>query len=729
MGNLEAGGANNLAGGGGVAFDIGITAKVRPGAGEMAKLREACGLMLASRENYDAGKEADAVGLLMECDDDVEEFVRKGTRGKKQLRAREVVYQAFVARMMRRDLVGAATILWPKHVFDAEPWAVGKIWGAMDDGSYVSVLGGGGVGKSYSVGVRYFMEFVHDPDATRVDLVSKNDEKLKKLFADFVNLHRQACVKLPGSVEAETISTDKMGGWGIFRNLIRAGEESSSVLKGTHEKPRTIVHPVYGHRTARFVMIDEAQDVSPAVFDDVGNILLSIRSDDGDGGKRRMRQITLTANPSLPNSRYGEQNKPVGGWSVMNDDMEDWIAKLGARCVRVDALKTENVKSGKDLFQGMITAAGVRKQLTMCDGNENHPLWWTYVRGFFPPEGAMSTLIPHRWLAAAEGEWIFENNAIEHCGVDVARMGGDSPAMAFIRVGLAVAWRDYSGHEYKLSEPGWRVQFDSVIRLAQGDTQEVADDIMRRLRDTSVRPEHVAVDMTGSSGVFDLLVHQWNDKGLSRTETNTEMGVAAEWQKWAEPEQLHEVAGGAPVIGVNYARKPSLLKVAVEDSGTPRDMYVNTATELCYALAKYFELGYIRYGKGIGQRTLNEISTRKGGLTQGKGKRLAVESKDAHKRRLPGSSSPDELDAVTLALFSARLGTPDLQPKAKGTQIQEEKMGVRPKLRDGESFNIKDKSGFAATTIESIVSQREGGDKGKSMENQLAFAGGDPSTW
>ena len=699
-------------------------------------LRRANALMNKSREEgVNTDMEREAAQLLVSVDETLRDWVMarmKKTKGP-PLKVSELVYQAFCSRMMRRDLVGAAAILWSQGFFNAEPWAVQKTWRAMDESAYVSVLGAGSVGKSFNTAARYFMEWAADPDWTLVDLVSKNQEKIKKLFADFVSMHRRACIKLPGAVEAETISTDKIGRWGIFMNLISAGEQSSSVLKGTHEKSRAKEHPIFGNRTARYVMIDEAQDVNDSVFDDLGNIMLSMRvNKDGECGGRIMRQVTLTANPSLPNSRYGEQNKPAAGWkSIDEEDVEDWIAKSGARCVRIDALKTENVKEKRVVFEnpGLVTYEGTQNQLAMCDGNENHPLWWTYVRGFFPPEGAMSTLIPQRWLAAAEGEWIFENDAVEHCGVDVARLGGDSPAMAFMRVGLAAAWRDYSGHEYKLAEPGWRVQLDSVIRLAQGDTQEVADDIMRRLRDTGVKPENTAVDMTGSSGVYDLLVHQWKTKGLSPSDTNVEAGVSAEWQKWAEPEQLHEVAGGAPVIGVNYSRKPSQLKVAAEDSGTPRDLYVNTATELCYALARYFEMGYIRYGKGIGQRTLNEISTRKGGLTQGKGRRLAVESKDAHKRRLPGSASPDELDAVTLALFSVRLGTPDLQPKSKGTQIQEEKGGARPRLRDGEAFSIKDEGGFAATTIEAIVLQQQGGRKSNSMADEMASVGGDPSTW
>ncbi len=39
------------------------------------------------------------------------------------------------------------------------------------------------------------------------------------------------------------------------------------------------------------------------------------------------------------------------------------------------------------------------------------------------------------------------------------------------------------------------------------------NDAMRRLRDMGILPDHVAVDITGSAGVFDIMVNQWKKKG------------------------------------------------------------------------------------------------------------------------------------------------------------------------------------------------------------------------
>ena len=366
------------------------------------ELRAVNTMLIEGRDAMDGRRLEAACVRLARSDARLMAAMLSGMVGGRKLPVGDLVMVAFRSLMLRRDLVGAATLLWSESYFTAEPWACRAIWAGMERDKYVSVLGAGGTGKSFTVGARYFLEWAADPDWTRVDLVSKNQQKIKKLFADFVGLHRAACVTLPGKVEAETIATDKLGGWGIFLNLIGAGDQSSSVLKGTHEKARKTAHPVFGFRTARYVMIDEAQDVPEGVFDDIPNVLLSAQPDDGtvaSCGGRRMRQVMLTANPALPNSRYGEQCRPEMGWGAL-DDAESWRARLGAWCVRIDALKTENVMDGKAgreprfSSKGLVTWTGVRETLTACDGNELHPQWWTYVRGMFPPEGALATLIP-----------------------------------------------------------------------------------------------------------------------------------------------------------------------------------------------------------------------------------------------------------------------------------------------------------------------------------------------
>lgn len=89
---------------------------------------------------------------------------------------------------------------------------------------------------------------------------------------------------------------------------------------------------------------------------------------------------------------------------------------------------------------------------------------------------------------------------------------------------------------------------------------------------------------------------------------------------------------------------------------------------------------------------------------QGKGRRLAVESKEAHKRRLSGSS-PDEMDSVALMLCAMRFGCPELQPKAAATILSKPKNPGRLVLPDGSAMDMKDESNYSPVTLENAMGQ------------------------
>ena len=105
----------------------GTVANHQPTKEELAVLRRANGLMNKSREEgVNTEMEKEAARLLVSVDETLRDWVMarmKKTKGP-PLKVSELVYQAFCSRMMRRDLVGAAAILWGQGFFNAEPWAV-----------------------------------------------------------------------------------------------------------------------------------------------------------------------------------------------------------------------------------------------------------------------------------------------------------------------------------------------------------------------------------------------------------------------------------------------------------------------------------------------------------------------------------------------------------------------------------------------------------------------------
>jgi hypothetical protein len=134
---------------------------------------------------------------------------------------------------------------------------------------------------------------------------------------------------------------------------------------------------------------------------------------------------------------------------------------------------------------------------------------------------------------------------------------------------------------------------------------------------------------------------------------------------------LAEVDDGvAPILGVEYAASPSEVKIADEDTQTPKELYDRTATELWMAGAKLFEYDIIRIGRGIDQKTSEELAGRRGGMKVGIGKKQSVEAKDAYKGRT-GENSPDRADSFLIMLHVARMRVPSLVPRAKDTRDPE----------------------------------------------------------
>lgn len=574
----------------------------------------------------------------------------------------------------------AATCLWPAVLFTAEPRSVRMIWAALDGNDFVSLLGASGQGKSFSPLVYFLLEWLADPTGTRVDLVSTEEEKLKSaVYAKLVQLHQGASLRLPGECKAMTVSLDAKAGFGFFCRLIKRGEVNGGELKGAHRTGRESPHPIYGASTRRFVLVDEAQQVSDNVFPQIPNVLAS-RSSDGSGSVK----VVLTANPTDMASQYGVNCEPVEGWDavlMLDGGKETWRSRTGAACVRLDVRQSENYKQRREVFANFQTWDGAQGMLAQCGGDENHPDMWTYVYGMFPPSGPMASLIPARWMALAEGEWLFDTITTPLAGCDVA-LTGDAPTLAYGRAGRAAAWRSWSGEEMKLPEPKTAVQLDGVATLPHGDTQEVADAYMARLKQLGITPECCAVDFTGMPGVGDVMRHQWRAK----------VGQVAGQEGMTGPVDL---------LRVVYSEKASTRKIGAEDSKTPEEMFTNRATELWFRAAKFYELGLVRHGRGVPLDAAKQLTTRKSGRSSTDGKKQKIEPKEEHKRRLKGKS-PDDADAVTLLLDAASQAISALVVKAKDT--------VLPKLNATDFGPMEiDRNGFQSRPVE-IEGFEAGGD-------------------
>ena len=598
--------------------------------------------------NYRDTKAADALAKACERmlkDQNFQQYIRNNAALRKPLNNESDMLDfawAYVYSLLyARDYVGASVILWGPKTFTPEPRAAQLMWNALFTKNLINVMGCGSVGKTFTPSAWCLLDWLLDPEWTRIEVASNSQDHVEKnLYADIVRLHTEAVLPLPGQVDSESISIDKKRGMGIFVLVIPGGPKSRGKLKGAKIKNRP-THTLFGDNSRLRILLDEAQEIPANIFDETPNLLSSV-----DNSVEHIK-IMAAANPKDEWSRYGLNCKPVGGWDAVTDEQEEWESETGWHVISINAMRTENVMAKKTVFPRMITYEGVQKIIrSQAGGNDQHPNVYTYVYGRFPKTGVQTSVINTTHLRRAEGDWIFDGPTQVIAGSDPA-FSSDLPAMTIGRIGRAVAWMDYQGKRHDLPEPAIKVQADGVFILPHGDTQDVADENMGRCKQLGIRPENFGIDKTGTGrGVHDVMRRQWKDK----------VGTFAE-----------EYENVAPILGVEYAASPTEVKIAEEDTQTPKELYDRIATELWMAGAKLFEYDLIRIGRGIDTKTVEELAARRGGMKVGIGKRQSVEPKDAYKART-GETSPDRADSFLIMLHVARLRFSNLVPKAKDTK-------------------------------------------------------------
>ena len=565
--------------------------------------------------------------------------------------------------LLRRDYESAATILWGPETFTHEPRSVQMVWDGIKKNHIVNILGAASMGKTYSASAWMLLDWILDPDWTLVRVMSTKEEHVKKnLFGDMQRLYTNAVIPLPGKADTESIATEqgKRGGMGIFILTIARGHEATGAIKGAKIKPRPH-HPLFGTSSRSRLLIDEAQEVPTNAFQEIPNLYSSMEEGDMEHTK-----IVMAANPKDPHSEYGKNCTPEEGWEnvqTIDSPTDTWISTTGWACVRLNAMKSENVIHRKDVYKRFFTWNGYKMKLRQYNGDPDHPMMWSEVYGMFPPRGNKTAIVQKHWLDRSHGEWIFDSATETVAALDPA-FTGDLPAMSTGRVGHAVAWRDSHGERHELETPGMRLQIDAIGILPRGDTQELADETMSRLKDLDVEPEFFAIDRTGvGQGVHDSIRRQWHQKvtGVKATKT----------------------VEAAPIMGINYSESATEFLICEEDTKTPKELYDGIRSEVWYATGRFFEYEYIKLGAGVDTETIQELIDRRGGSPAGRGKLLQVESKDSYKSR--GNKSPDRADAFTMLVQCARIAG-GIKPKSVDTLAEPEDP---PLSALANSFSIK----------------------------------------
>lgn len=577
--------------------------------------------------------------------------------------------------LYRRDVVAASMILWDRETFCAEPYCAQLVWNALMSKRMIMVLGGGGVGKTFNTSAYFLLQYILDPQWTKFQVASASQEHLLgNLFSDIGRLHSSASMPLPGKHDTKSIAIDKKSAQGIFTLTLPGGSVGKSKIKGAHTKARPI-HPLFGRRSRVFCLIDEGQEAPQNIFEEIANRFSTVMGDDVEHIK-----FVICANPRDIFSRLGRAAQPSGGWEKITRDHDQWQSRSGWTVISIDQTKTENIREKRDVFPGLATYTGYKNLLADCDDDPEHPRMYSLCYGKFPQHGSSFSIIKQRYLLASEGEWIFAGSVTPIAGCDPAYTG-DRPAFISGRAGMAIGWFGDDGVQHKLEQQKMVIQIDSAVILPHGDTQELADQCMTRLKDLGVAPEQFGIDQTGRGlGTADNCRHQWAQK--------------------VRP--LNNDGQLAAVCGIEYAKSPTETKIATEDTKMASEQYDRIATELWYAAAKYFELDVVRIGKGVPIELYSELAARRGEMQPGLGRKLTVEGKDVYKKRT-GGKSPDLADAALVMIHAARMSVPGLMPKAKDTKIEAPKRSLFSEPAFGQAFGAADIQGMPSAEVCDMV--------------------------
>jgi len=549
--------------------------------------------------------------------------------------------QSYLHNLLEQDcFIQAAQILWSPTQFNPNPMGTREVWRLFEETDTGLIMGAAKMSKSFSMGVRLFLEWVRDPEYTTIRVAGPSENHLEEnLFSHIVNLHQQATLKMPGDVGDLFIGLDRRNQISSIRGIVipKGNVRKAGRLQGGHRRPRTSPHPLWGPLSRMFIFLDEIENIPMGIWQDVDNVLSEIEKG-GQGFK-----IFGAYNPSNSTDEVAKRAEPPFGWGDFDPDTHyRWKSIRGWDVLRLDGERCENVIQGQCIYPGLQTREGLER-IARNAGGRQAPGYLTMGRGCYPFVGVEATVIPPGMLLGWRREYIWYDDPKPVAAEDLALEGDDDAVWTLGRFGLATGMKYPPSLEFPQGRtvmfkdrtgnvtPRWALQADHQVVVPKGDTIAMKTWTITTNRRAGIRPEFFACDRTGSgAGVADLIRFEWSTL-------------------------IHDV---------NYSEGASETKIMFEDQQTAKEQCDRVYSELWFALRAWGEFGYFSIHPSLDLSKLTQQLTQRRFKTQGK--KIKVESKKDYKAR--GYSSPGEADSLTLLVHAARKGS-GVIPSMRGEDV------------------------------------------------------------
>lgn len=540
------------------------------------------------------------------------------------------VLNVFLHHLMENGgMPEAAGMLWPKNLFTFEPESVRRVWELFDRSSRGLIMGAAKMGKSFSMGVRFFLEWVRDPEYTTLRVLGPSEDHLEQnLFSHLVALHKSASLPMPGEVGELFIGLDRREQMSSIKGVVipKGNTKKAGRLQGGHRRPRKTPHPVFGPLSRMFIFLDEIENIPNGVWLDIDNVLSEIEK--GVEGFK----IFGAYNPTNPTDEVGKRAEPVTGWSGVDEDEHfEWKSIRGWDVIRLDGERCENVLRNEIVFPGLQTREGL-DAIAQGAGGRNAPGYRTMGRGMYPSMGVEATVIPAGMLPKMRGEFFWYEPPQPVAAVDLALEGKDEAIYTLGKFGKATGIKYAPSIEFpegqvvmfkdRNNQPTlrWGLQADQQFVLPKSETVGMKNSVLAMNRKAGVRPDFFGCDRTGhGAGVADLLKYEW----------------------------------ASNIWDVNYSEGSGDEKLMAEDTKNCKELYERMYSVLWFATRQWAEFGYLLLNPKMDLSKLTQqLTNRRFKSNAGKAK---VESKKDYESR--GFGSPNEADSLTLLVHAARKGS------------------------------------------------------------------------
>jgi hypothetical protein len=485
-------------------------------------------------------------------------------------------------------------MLWPydkkknKDGFQWNPWAE-RIFEAACEHRFLGISGPKSSSKTHCIGIWGLVNWLADPFNTLVLVTTTSVREARKRMWGVIRERHLQVPGLPGKI------IDSMG------KLIMedAGSDRSSItlIPSAKDKEKEATEKLIGLKNKRvFLLVDEATDVSPAIFEAVHNL-----------DSNPFFQIIALGNFASSYDPFGQFITPINTWNSVNCEMNDWPITRG-HCIHLDGEKTPNLDAD-DQWPFLLTSKQLRDAKEYQ--GENSLSYWRFIRSFPSPIGAEQNIYSEADIRRYEGEAqpVWDGSPIKVAGFDPAFTNGGDRSVLYI------------GAYGKTTAGITTVAFGKPFLLREDSTRaneprnfQIARQVREICEKEGVRPEHLAVDATGAGDPFcDILSEMWSPR----------------------------------IYRVKFGEKPTMLPTSGISPVKANEKFSNRVTELWYVGVEFLRAGQL---KGITPDLAREFTARK--YSTMSGGKLVVEPKKDMKARM--GKSPDLADAAFMLLDICR---------------------------------------------------------------------------